>query len=707
MSLNQFIFADSIDSLKNLIAKETNDSTKVELYLEISKEYFNGDEEHLMYVNKAYSLAQKTGSTYLIAATSFFKGSMLNYYDKYDSAVYYLEEAIKEFAEIQDTFYLAASWGELGNMFCYRAIYDECLDCFLKSLRYTEELGNKVYIGVTLNNIGGVYYLLEDYEKALEFYEESFTVYNEIKSEYGIALSSNNIGSVYLEYYDDLDSAYKYLKIAESYSEEIGFTEQLAETSANLARLFGLSDEFDLAKEYYNKSIQLNKQIQNRRGLAQSYVSFASLYFGEGLYVRAKEYLDSCIVVSHEIGALEFESQAYKWMYKSDSALNNFEGAFLNLMKYKNLNDSIAKSETQQNIASLQSEFDVERQEKENQILIEKQAKQDLIIQRQKLYNIFITIALGLFLGLLIMLFSILRQRKRHFEMLFSKNQEIMQQKEEILTQNDVLNQRNKEIENQRTVLEKYQIDTQGSINYAKRIQTAILPEISELKQTFSDAMLINMPKDIISGDFLFFKKFEKKSILAVADCTGHGVPGALMSILNMTLLKEVLRDDVQLTAAETLNKVRNLVKNVLKQSSDQRTIQDGMDIAMVMYDEEKQEINFAGAYRPLYHFRDNNLTELKADKQPIAAYIKEKPFTDNYLEIKNNDTIYIFSDGFYDQISMDLSKKFGIKQFRELISENQVLPLTDQKIILIENWKNWKQNARQTDDIIILAVKF
>jgi serine phosphatase RsbU (regulator of sigma subunit)/tetratricopeptide (TPR) repeat protein len=707
------MFSNSADSLRMLISNTTNDSLKVELHLELAKEFLPGNENYSSNIETAYKLAKKYDSPYLKALTNFYKGTLFNFYDEYDSAFVCFDVAIELFEAVQDTFFLAAVWGEKGNMFCFRAIYDDCLDCFLKSLRYTQMLDNKTYIAVTMNNIGSVYYLLDDFENALENYLHSFSVYQQLESDYGIALASNNIGSVYLEYYNDLDSANKYLRIAEQHAEKIEYYEQLAETTANLARLYGLQDSTELAREYYQKSISLNKMIGNRRGLAQSYISFASQYFFEELYVRAGMYLDSCVVLSEEIGALEYLTQSYKWKYMCDTAMGDYQKAFLNLLTFTELNDSIAKFEAQQNISTLKAEFNVEIKEKENQILLEKQAKQNLIIQRQKLYNIFITIALVLFIGLLFLLFGILKQRKRHFETLFLKNQEILQQKEEILTQNEVLNKQNTEIklqnteiEQHRNKLQKYQKDIQSSINYAKRIQSAILPDENEFLSVYSDFALLYEPKDIINGDFYFFQKFENKSVVVVADCTGHGVPGALMSILNMTLLKEVLREAADLTAAQTLDKVRGLVKIVLKQSSDMRTVHDGMDAALIIYDKPNKKINFSGAYRPLYHFSKNNLTILKSDRQPVSAHLKEKPFTDNFINVENEDVLYLFSDGIYDQISKDLTKKIGIKQFKELVISIQNLPLQTQIATIEQFWKKWKTDAVQTDDIIVLALK-
>lgn len=710
---SNFLNANPVDSLLNLVDEAKNDSIKFDLYIQLSKQYLPGDTNNTIYFEKAFGIAKKMENPYIKATAYFYKGTSCNYYAKYDSSVFYFEQAIEYFEVVQDTFYLVATWGELGNMYCFRGKYEECVECFLESLKHAELYGNDSYIGVLMNNIGSAYYLLEDYEEAMKYYLEAYSVYTQMPSEYGIALSANNIGSAYLEYYEEYDSAYKYLKIAEEYSTKINFYEQLAETTTNLAQLFSTQGNFSKAKEYNIKSIDLNKKIENQRGLIHSYISFAMLYFNEDLYQNAKIYADSCIVLSQKIGTLEYEAEGVEMKYRCDSAIGNYQGAFLGLQKYVSLHDSLAKSEAQENIKTLQAEFEVERQEKENQLLLEKQEKQDLIIQRQRLYSIFVTVALALFIGLLVLLFSVLRQRKRHFEILYAKNQEIMQQKEEIMTQNEILNVRNEEIKTQneeiaeqRNVLQKYQTNIQASINYAKRIQAAVMPAIHELSEVYSDVSLVYMPRDIISGDFFFFKKFENKSFLTVADCTGHGVPGALMSILNLTLLKEVLRDSADMTAAETLNQVRYLVKSVLKQTSDMRTVHDGMDAAMIIYDENEQKLNYSGANNPLYYIHNNELNIIKADRQPVSAHIRELPFTDNYIDVQQGDVFYMFSDGYYDQISKDLSSKFGIKKFKEIILESNHLPLEEQKKIFIDEHKKWSDGARQTDDIIILAFK-
>ena len=703
---SHLLLSSPIDSLKTLIDNETNDSNKVELLLELSKKYINGNKEHKLYIEKAFKIAQTLDIPYLTAETYFSKGSMLNYYDEYDSAVVYIEEAIEIFTNLQDTFYLVAAWGELGNMHCFKANYDECLDCFLKALRYIEYIDNDMYKGIAMNNIGSVYFLLEEYEEAYDYYRESYITFVQIQSEYGIALSANNIGSVYLEYYNNLDSAYKYFKISEKNANYIEYNEQLAETSVNLAKLFGMQNKYNLAVEYYQKAIHLQKTIEDRSGIAQSYISFANLYFNKKLFTKAKIYLDSSITISVDIGALEKQAQAYKWLYKCDSAMNNFELAFLHIQKFQNLEDSIAKIDVQEKIATLNAEFEVERKEKENIILKEQQEKQNLINQKRKIYNILSSIAIVLFLFLIIFLYKNIRNKKRHYEILISKNQEISQQKEEILTQNEELNVKNDEINEQRNILQKYQTNTKASINYAKRIQSAVMPDTKELLKVFSDTFLIDIPRDIISGDFYFFSNQGYKSIVAVADSTGHGVPGGLMSILNMTLFKEVLRAEPNLTAAQILNKVRDLVKKVLNQESKKQTLNDGMDVAMLVYDKQKSEINFSGAYRPMYLFRNGNLTIYEADRQPICAHIKEKAFTNNFVDVQKNDIIYIFSDGYYDQISEKTNRTLGIKQFRKILTEICKKPMKEQKYILTEKWKQQKGDNRQTDDIIILTLK-
>ncbi|MBN2662291.1 MAG: tetratricopeptide repeat protein [Bacteroidales bacterium] len=699
--------SDGVDSLLNLINNTNSDSLKVVLYIEISDLYLPEDIENRECIDSALFYAQKCNDEYLLALVSFHKASNLNFYSQYDSAIVLLKYAIEIFEKYDDTLHSAACWGEMGNAYCYQAIYDDCLDCFLKTYEYTILLNNTQYMGIVLNNIGNVYYFMDNEDKALEYFKKAYKIFYNDSSSYGIALSSNNVGSVFFDK-KQYDSALFYLNIAEKTAAKINYLEQLAETSANLAKLYTENKNYSLAQEYSLKSIALNKQIGSFHGLAKTYWAYGVLLFGQKNYLKSKLYLDSAIIVSVDVGVTEYEKNSYFWLFRVDSVTGNYHSALLNYLKYTELKDSLSDNDLQKQIADLESSFNLKIQEQENQLLEEKNAKQQVQIQRQKLRSTFTTIGLVLFVILAVLLFNIIRQRKKYNDRLQEKNSEITQQKEEILTQNEILTSKNVEIERQRRFLQMYQQETLASINYALRIQIASLPNLENIKKIVSDLALIYLPRDIISGDFYFYTKIYKdKYAIAVADCTGHSVPGALMSILSIALLIEVTKENLDYTAAQIIGRVRELTKKSLKQKWGTDSILDGMDISFLIYDKNKNTLNYCGANRPLIYFRDNELNIVQGDRQPVSAYVVEKEFTDKYIQIKPNDIYYLFSDGFIDQLSEVQHSKYMLPKFKNDLSEIHNLPLNDQKNILIDKFQEHKGSLRQTDDVTILLLKF
>lgn len=699
--------SDIVDSLLNEIKITSSDSLKSTLYLELSDLYLPEDFENLSYIDSALLYAEKSTDEFLFALASFHKASNLNFFSEYDSAIVILKSSIEVFEKYNDTSRLSAAWGELGNSYCYQAIYDDCLDCFLKTLEYATLINNRLNIAIVQNNIGSVYYFMFQKDKALEYYQKAYILFQEEQSDYGIALSSNNIGSVYLER-KSYDSALFYLTIAEQTAFEIGYLEQLAETSANLAKLYTENENFTKAEEYSLKSISLNKQIGSYHGLAKTYWNYASILYNLKNYYKAKVYLDSAITLSADVGVAEYEKKSYLWLFKVDSAMGNYHDALLAYLEYSYLKDSLENTDVEKQIADLESNFQLKIQEQENQILQAENDKNLQKIQKQKLRSIFTTICLLLLIILAGLLFNIIRQRKKYNDRLREKNSEITQQKEEILTQNEILLSKNSEIESQKEILEMYQNETQASINYALRIQIASLPNLDKLKKLVKDHSLIYLPRDIISGDFYFFNKItENKYSIAVADCTGHSVPGALMSILSIALLIEVTKENVDYTAAQVVGKVRDLIKKSLKQKWGSSSILDGMDISFVIYDKSKERFNYCGANRPLIYFRDNKINIVQGDRQPVSAHVIEKDFTDKYIDLKADDIFYLFSDGFIDQLSENEHVKYMLPTFKQDLTQIHNLDLNEQKEILLDKFENHKGNCRQTDDVTILSLKF
>ncbi len=250
-------------------------------------------------------------------------------------------------------------------------------------------------------------------------------------------------------------------------------------------------------------------------------------------------------------------------------------------------------------------------------------------------------------------------------------------------------------IEHQKTEFEKTELEylhnnILGSIRYAENIQNALLPSSDMLSASLHEYFILYKPKKIVSGDFYWVKKNENKTIFAVADCTGHGVPGAFMSMLGISYLNEIVLNNNTLRSDEILNRLRSKVKKTFNKN-DGILVQDGMDIALCIIDFEKMQVQFSGAYNPLCLIRDNQLVAYKADKQPIGAYPKEKDFSYTEIDLQKNDMLYMFSDGYKDQIGGEDGKKFMAKNFKELLLTIHTKELNKQQQTLDETFENWK----------------
>ena len=265
-----------------------------------------------------------------------------------------------------------------------------------------------------------------------------------------------------------------------------------------------------------------------------------------------------------------------------------------------------------------------------------------------------------------------------------------------------------KETEKQKIIAESALKHVSDSINYAKSIQNSLLPGEDELKVVLpSDYFVFAKPKDVVSGDFYFVKKINKYSIFAVADCTGHGVPGALITMLGMTFLNDIVIDKNIISTGEVLNRMRHKIKDTFKSYGDNIENKNGLDIVLCVVNTETNVLQYSGAFNPLYIYRNKELIELKATRNPIGYYPVEKDFEQHDIQLENGDYLYLFSDGYVDQQGGERGKKFSKRQFKELLGEIHKLPSIEQKEIFEGIMNKWMGNLSQVDDMAIMGMKW
>jgi len=301
------------------------------------------------------------------------------------------------------------------------------------------------------------------------------------------------------------------------------------------------------------------------------------------------------------------------------------------------------------------------------------------------------------------------------------ENIEIIETEDEIgklinnynILKNEIINKLNffEEIVEQRTSeIKKQNNNIIASINYAKDIQEALLPNKNLISKHFADLFIFYKPKAIVSGDFYWFKHLEKKniSILAVADCTGHGVPGAFMSMLGMAFLNDIVNKKSVKNAGQVLDNLREAIVTNLKKSSSGRTISDGLDISLIVIFHNINTMQYSGANRCIFLTRNDEIFCIDGDKMPIGKYIKEVPnFKTNEIDLIDNDQIYLFTDGFADQFGATDKKKYLRKNLKNLIFKINKKNMNEQYDIFISEFDNWKQNLEQTDDVLLIGLKY
>ena len=552
-------------------------------------------------------------------------------------------------------------------------------------------------------------------------YKDSAYIYHD--SAYKIRLNLNDSTSLAVSIAGKGISTADLLKGKELYLESIKY-DSIPYVFNGLAGFYSELGLIDSALYYNSIALYLNKRLKRRKWLADSYLTRGVLFnnidsphaydsavvnlsLAREIYISDKN-ISGVSGVNYRLAQLNLKLKKYKkainfglFSFEDDfNVTTKSNSAKLLAIAYSEINDyknaykyELIREELELEVYKHNNEFNEKRFQLESKNKLDSlenlKSKQILeaknlvaIKEKQNLRTILFFLLLGS-VSIVVFLYIISKRLKT-----------IREQKIIIEEQHKLLNQSHK--------------DVTDSINYAKRIQDALMTSSVYMKDILKDSFIIFKPKDVVSGDFYWVHKtLDSTVFFVVADCTGHGVPGAFMSMIGNSLLNEVIIEDKVTEPALILDKLRDLLIKSLKQQGGDENTKEGMDIALCKLDSKKLEIEYAGAFNPMFHIRDGVLSEYKPNNQPIGVYAGEKmPFTNHKIKVEKGDMIYISSDGYHDQFGGPKGKKFLKKRFCEMILKASAQSISAQEKLIETTLKDWMEGHEQIDDICVMGVR-
>ena len=673
--LLQVPFASHLtDSLLQAL-KTAPDAERINTLNTLSRQFLNtGDyEEALRYADQAQLLAKEHNDKMELGNAYSNKGVIFWYLGESDKALENHLQAIKIRNQCVDIQGVANSYNNIGLVYLSLSDYERSLQNYLKSLKIREETGDKNGMANSYNNIGVIYQKQNNYEKAIENYEKALKIREALGDKFGIAMSYNNIGLIYIEKNEYLQ-AIKNLMKGLLIREEIGDKKGMADSYLNVGTLYYKQEKYEKALEFFFKSAGINERIGNKRGIGISYTNIGTCYLYRNQLENALLYLNKGIALLKAIGNRDGLKDAYSALSAAYDKKGDYKKAYDYQAMYADLKDTLFDEQVSEQMAEMNAKYESERKNKE---LIKKDAeiaRQQAETEKQRIVRNAFIISFVLLAILAFFIYRGYRQKKKANKLLDDKNEKIT-----------------------------------DSINYAKHIQESIFPPVNEIKQHLPDFFVLLQPKDIVSGDFYWFAETpgSQSIILAAVDCTGHGVPGAFMSLLNISYLNEAIIEKRITSPEKILDYVRGQIISSLNPEGSDFESKDGMDAVLCVYDFKGLWLRFACANNPLWIVRKNDLIKFKPDKMPVGMhYGEQKPFTANTIGLRKGDIVYTFTDGYADQFGGTKGEKFKYNALKELLLSIQDKSMEEQKEILENTFESWKGDLEQVDDVLVIGIR-
>ncbi len=671
----------------------------------------NDSKKALAIYEDIYKIQSRLNDLTGLSATT---NNLANIYKKQgdiDKAISYHLKSLSLKEQNHDRQGVAISYNNLGSIYKDQGDLTSAVNCYSKALKIFEAKSDNRYIAITLNNLGRIYQNQDDYTKALENYKRAKKLFDYIGEKQSCALTLNNIGEVY-EDTGESETALKHYYEAKGIRESIGDKVGVGNSCIFLAAVYNKAGQSDSALILLNKSVECFTGNENNYSLTQAYSLIADVYFTKNNIPKAESYAKEALGIAKNFGFPVLIRDPSFLLYKIYKKQSKIGPSLEMYEQYIKMRDSLNRIENKKGVLKQQfkSEYDkklVADSIAQANIRLIQQNKHEAEIAKQRLFTYG-----GVFGFVLMLIIAFISFRA------FKHKQSA-----------------NKEITKQKIIIEEKQKAIVDSINYAKRIQYTLLAHEDLLKSNLKEHFVLFKPKDIVSGDFYWATEVSGSGFLvsssnpkqetrnkelfylAVCDSTGHGVPGAFMSLLNIGYLSEAINEKGIYEPHEILNFVRKkLIESISKEEQ-----KDGFDGTLVCFEHSPFEggqsasggqgdvnvtITYSSANNRVLLFDNKQLNELGYDKMPVGQGEKQDSFTLQTVNYNKGDILYLLTDGYSDQFGGPTGKKFKYKQFSNTLTEIASQPLSQQKEKLESIFNTWKNDLEQVDDVCVIGIR-
>lgn len=637
------------DSLYNLLSKKNHDTTRVNIYNNIAL-YFEeqANDSCLFYANSALTLSKK-----------------INYINGCGKA-----------------------YNTIGSYYNGKGEYQTALANFIDGYKIYEKNKNRRAMSNLMNSIGNTYLGIDNQKKALDAYTQSYEIASEDSNTYMMGISSIGLGNIYLLKKDANQALYFFMRAKNVFEKPPVALYPLSVSYTLIGDAYIELNKYDEAFLNFNKAVEQFKTLNNTYGIAATYQVIGEAYKKQNNFNKALEYFLKSFPIFEERKAyddLKHLSLNISNVYKQQ---HNFEKALEYSNKYISYKDSVLSIEKNKQLLEVETKYEIEKKEQQNLILKKQNDLSNERIERQSIISYFIIASLVVSLLFGVFMYRVYSQKKKAHSL-------ITKQKEQV-------EQKQQEIEAQKQVIELKQKEIVDSINYAKRIQYALLANDKLLSENLKSHFVLFKPKDIVSGDFYWATEHEDNFYIAVCDSTGHGVPGAFMSLLSIGFLSEAIKEK----GIQQPNHIFDYVRKRLIESVNSEDQKDGFDGVIMRINKSTKKITYAAANNHPIVIANHTLNHLAYDKMPVGKGEKILPFSEYEINVDTEAIIYIYTDGYADQFGGEKGKKFKYKQLNEFLLHNSTKDMSMQLESLSLQFDKWKGNLEQVDDVLIVGIK-